>query len=332
MATLSTVNPVEPRLRPSVAKAMLNKVPEVTLYFWVIKVLCTTVGETAADYLNETLGWGLTNTTYVMSAVLAVALVFQFRLRRYVPGVYWLAVVLISIVGTLITDNLTDNFGVSLVTTTIVFAVLLAATFAVWYASERTLSIHTIVTTRREAFYWLAVLFTFALGTAAGDLTAERLAVGYWQSALLFGALIAAVYVAHVRFALNAILAFWIAYILTRPLGASIGDYLSQPRADGGLGLGTTVTSVVFLLTILAVVVFLTITKRDTIESEPAVPAIDGSRSGSHPRRRQQDARDPGARRGRAPARGRRPGRVRRARSQSRAPGIRSHRPGHPRG
>ena len=176
---------------------------------------------------------------------------------------------LISIVGTLITDNLTDNFGVSLVTTTIVFAVLLAATFAVWYASERTLSIHTIVTTRREAFYWLAVLFTFALGTAAGDLTAERLAVGYWQSALLFGALIAAVYVAHVRFALNAILAFWIAYILTRPLGASIGDYLSQPRADGGLGLGTTVTSVVFLLTILAVVVFLTITKRDTIESEP---------------------------------------------------------------
>ena len=275
MATLSTVNPVEPRLRASDARAMLNKVPEVTLYFWVIKVLCTTVGETAADYLNETLGWGLTNTTYVMSAVLAVALVFQFRLRRYVPGVYWLAVVLISIVGTLITDNLTDNFGVSLVTTTIVFAVLLAATFAVWYASERTLSIHTIVTSRREAFYWLAVLFTFALGTAAGDLTAERLAVGYWQSALLFGALIAAVYVAHVRFALNAILAFWIAYILTRPLGASIGDYLSQPRADGGLGLGTTVTSVVFLLTILAVVVFLTITKRDTIESEPLVPAID---------------------------------------------------------
>ena len=165
---------------------------------------------------------------------------FQFRVRRYVPGIYWLAVVLISIVGTLITDNLTDNFGVSLVTTTIVFSVVLAATFAAWYASERTLSIHTIVTTRREAFYWLTVLFTFALGTAAGDLTAERLAIGYWQSALLFGALIAVVYVAHLRLGLNAILAFWIAYILTRPLGASIGDYLSQPRADGGLGLGTT--------------------------------------------------------------------------------------------
>ena len=147
---------------------------------------------------------------------------------------------LISVVGTLITDNLTDNFGVSLVTTTIVFSVVLAATFAAWYASEKTLSIHTIYTTRREAFYWLAVLFTFALGTAAGDLTAERFSVGYWQSALLFGGLIAAVYVAHVRFALNAVLAFWLAYILTRPLGASIGDYLSQLRADGGLGLGTT--------------------------------------------------------------------------------------------
>jgi len=278
MATLSTVNPVDPRLRPSVAKAMLNKVPEVTLYFWVIKVLCTTVGETAADYLNETLGWGLTNTTYVMSAVLAVALLFQFRLRRYVPGVYWLAVVLISIVGTLITDNLTDNFGVSLVTTTIVFAVLLATAFAVWYASERTLSIHTIVTTRREAFYWLAVLFTFALGTAAGDLTAERFGIGYAQSALLFGGAIAIIYVLHRRFALNAVLAFWLAYILTRPLGASIGDYLSQPTADGGRGLGTTVTSAIFLVTIVLVVLYLSITGVDRTENRLVVsgPASGG--------------------------------------------------------
>ena len=265
--------------RPNIARTMLNKVPEITLYFWIIKVLCTTVGETAADYLNTNLNLGLTGTTYVMSGVLAVALFFQFRLRRYVPSAYWLAVVLISVVGTLITDNLTDNFGVSLVTTTIVFSVALAAAFAWWYASERTLSIHSIFTTRREAFYWLAVLVTFALGTAAGDLTAERLAVGYWQSALLFGAMIAVVYVAHVRFALNAILAFWIAYILTRPLGASIGDYLSQTRADGGLGLGTTVTSVIFLLTILAVVVFLTITKRDRIEREPGGDALESSRA-----------------------------------------------------
>jgi uncharacterized membrane-anchored protein len=244
----------------------LNKVPEVTLYFWIIKVLCTTVGETAADYLDANLGLGLSGTTVVMSAFLALALVFQFRLRQYVPSVYWLAVVLISIVGTLITDNLTDNFGVSLVTTTVVFSVALAAVFAAWYASERTLSIHTIVTLRREAFYWLAVLFTFALGTAAGDLTAERLAVGYGKSALLFGALIALVYGLHTRLRLNAVLAFWVAYILTRPLGASIGDYLSQPRADGGLGLGTTVTSAIFLLTILGVVVYLGVTKVDQIE------------------------------------------------------------------
>ena len=194
------------------------------------------------------------------------------------PFVYWLAVVLISIVGTLITDNLTDNFGVSLVITTIVFSIALAVTFLVWYAYERTLSIHTIFTTRREGFYWLAVLFTFALGTAAGDLTAERLGIGYWQSALIFGAMIAAVYVAHVRFALNPILAFWIAYVLTRPLGASIGDYLSQPKDEGGLGLGTTVTSVVFLLTILGIVAFLTVTRRDRIESttESYVPAQPG--------------------------------------------------------
>ena len=258
---------------------MLNKVPEVTLYFWVIKILCTTVGETAADFLNDNLGLGLTTTTWVMSAVLAVALVFQFRLRQYVPSVYWLAVVLISVVGTLITDNLTDNFGISLVTTTVVFSIVLAGTFAVWYASEKTLSIHTIYTTRREAFYWLAVLFTFALGTAAGDLTAERFSVGYWQSAVLFGGLIAAVYVAHVRFALNAVLAFWLAYILTRPLGASIGDYLSQARADGGRGLGTTVTSAIFLLTISAVVAFLTITKRDRIEPAPFAFVSEGSGS-----------------------------------------------------
>ena len=248
---------------------MLNKVPEVTLFFWIIKILATTVGETAADFLNTNLSLGLTGTTFVMTGILIVVLFFQFRLRKYVPGVYWLAVVLISVVGTLITDNLVDNFGVALQTTTILFAVALAATFAVWYASEKTLSIHTIVTTKREGFYWAAVLFTFALGTAAGDLTAEKLAVGYWQSALIFGGLIGVVYLAHAKFKLNAILAFWIAYILTRPLGASIGDYLSQSRDDGGLNLGTTVTSVIFLLTILAVVAYLSITKRDRIELQP---------------------------------------------------------------
>ena len=306
---------------------MLNKVPEVTLYFWIIKVLCTTVGETAADFLNDNLGLGLTKTTFVTGAVLVVALVFQFRVRRYVPGIYWLAVVLISVVGTLITDNLTDNFGVSLVTTTVVFSIVLAAVFAAWYASERTLSIHTIVTTRREAFYWLTVLFTFALGTAAGDLTAERLAVGYWKSALLFAALIGIVYVLHLKAGLNAILAFWIAYILTRPLGASIGDYLSQPRADGGLGLGTTVTSVVFLLTILAVVVYLSVTKVDLIEGEGERRSSSQTRRRRvGPRRHEQAGGDAGARRGCAGAGRNRSGRVPRARPESQPPGLRPRR------
>ena len=173
-------------------------------------------------------------------------------------------------VGTLITDNLTDHFGISLVTTTVVFAVMLAATFGAWYAKEKTLSVHTIYTTRREAFYWSAILFTFALGTAAGDLAAESMHIGYLRSALMFGGMIAAVVVAHRQFKLNGILSFWIAYVLTRPLGASIGDYLSQDRADGGLGLGTVVTSAVFLLTILALVIYLAITRRDVSRVQPA--------------------------------------------------------------
>jgi uncharacterized membrane-anchored protein len=248
--------------RPS-ARTLLNKVPEVTIFFWIIKVLATTVGETAADYLNDNLNLGLTKTTWIMSAVLVAVLAVQFWTRRYVPPVYWLAVVAISIVGTLITDNLTDNLNVALTTTTTVFAIALAATFAIWYASERTLSIHTIVTTKREAFYWLAILFTFALGTAAGDLIAEKFNVGYWKSGLIFGSGIALVYIAWKVFKVNEILAFWIAYVLTRPLGASIGDYLSQAKHDGGLGLGTTRTSFVFLTAILAIVVYLTRTRRD---------------------------------------------------------------------
>ncbi|MEP6713561.1 MAG: hypothetical protein ABJA37_14140, partial [Ferruginibacter sp.] len=244
---------------------ILNKVPQITLYFWIIKILCTTVGETAADFLNEKLNLGLTGTSVVMGLLLIITLFFQFRHNKYVPGIYWLAVVLISIVGTLITDNLTDNLGVSLEITTIVFALALAITFAIWYASEKTLSVHTINTTRRETFYWLAILFTFALGTAAGDLVAESLKLGYLLSAGIFAALIALVFICYKVFKLNAVLAFWLAYILTRPLGASIGDYLSQAHADGGLGLGTVVTSVIFLLAILATVIYLSKTKKDVI-------------------------------------------------------------------
>ncbi|MDH4052174.1 MAG: hypothetical protein OEU93_11385, partial [Rubrivivax sp.] len=208
---------------------MLNKVPEVTLAFWVIKIMATTVGETAADFLNADLGFGLTATSVVVGVLLAAALFVQMRARRYLPSIYWVAVVLISVAGTLITDNITDSFGVPLQLTTIVFAVALAATFAAWYAFERTLSIHTIFTRRREACYWLAILFTFALGTAAGDLLAETMQLGYLASAGIFGGAIALVTAAYYGMRLNAILAFWAAYVLTRPFGASLGDLLSQP-------------------------------------------------------------------------------------------------------
>jgi uncharacterized membrane-anchored protein len=249
-------------------RVMLNKVPEVTVYFWIIKILCTTVGESFADYINETLGFGLTNTTLVFSAALLVAMVVQFRLSKYVPSVYWLAVVLISVVGTLLTDNLTDARGVPLWESTTAFSVLLAAVFGVWYARERTLSIHSIVTVPREAFYWLTVLVTFALGTATGDWTLELTGWSPGASILLPLSLILAVLVAW-KVGAGPVLSFWLAYILTRPLGANIGDYLASPRADGGLGLGTRGTSVLFLGTILLVVIYLTITDKDRTEIAP---------------------------------------------------------------
>src|SRR5690348_858269 len=218
------------RDRGVTARQMLNKVPEVTFYFWVIKVLCTTVGETASDYLSDNVGLGLTKTTYITATMLVATLVFQFAARRYIAGVYWLGIVLISIVGTQITDNLHDNHGVPLTVTTTVFAALLGLTFLGWWLYERTLSIHTIYTTRREGFYWLVVLFTFALGTAGGDLIAERYSLGYTWALLLFVAAIGVVAVLHYGLKLNAVLSFWLAYILTRPLGASTGDLLASPR------------------------------------------------------------------------------------------------------
>ena len=259
--------------RPVTVGTVLSKVPEVTIYFWIIKILATTIGETAADYLSDNLGFGLTGTTWVMAALLAAVLYFQFRAPRYSPPIYWLVVVVLSIVGTLVTDNLTDKYHLALETSTAIFAVALAVTFMAWYRVERTLSIHSVDTPRREAFYWLAILFTFALGTAAGDLIAERYDVGYWKAALLFGASIGLITIAWRYLGLNSILAFWMAYILTRPLGASIGDYLSQPKADGGLGLGTTTTSLVFLTAIAVVVVYLTRTKKDQVGSSGHVTA-----------------------------------------------------------
>jgi uncharacterized membrane-anchored protein len=246
-------------------KNWLVKVPEVTIFFWIIKVLATTVGETFADYLNTTLGLGLNGTTLVTVVFLAVILFLQFRATKYRPSLYWLAVVLISIAGTLFTDNLTDNLGVSLITSSIIFAIVLAMVFFIWYRIEGSLAIHSIYTPRREAFYWGAILFTFALGTATGDLFAERLSLGFGNSLLIFAAAIAVIALGWKMGTLNPVFAFWAIYIITRPLGASIGDLLSQDKKDGGLGIGTTVTSAIFLTTILVLVAYLTASRKDQI-------------------------------------------------------------------
>ncbi len=243
-------------------RTVLNKVPEVTLLFWVIKILSTTVGETAADFLNANVGLGLGATTASMSVLFVAVLIWQVSTRRYVPGVYWLTVVLVSVVGTLFSDNLVDNLGVSLFTSTGLFAGCLALAFTAWYRSEKTLSIHSIVTRKRELFYWAAILFTFALGTSAGDLISEKLALGYVAAALIFGGVIALVTVAYYGLKLNAVLAFWAAYVMTRPFGASIGDLLTASRKDGGFALGTNGTSALFLAVILAVVGWFTLQQR----------------------------------------------------------------------
>jgi uncharacterized membrane-anchored protein len=225
--------------------------------------MAVTMGETAADYLAVQLGFGLTMTSILMTAVLIIALVWQFAQKRYMPAPYWLAVVLISIVGTLITDNLVDNFQVPLTVTTTIFTVLLALTFLVWWRTEGTLSIHTVYTGRREAFYWLAILFTFALGTAAGDLVAEQFSLGYLAAGILFGMIIASLAIGYFFLDLDPILGFWLVYILTRPLGASFGDLLSQPTRYGGLGFGTIATSAIFLALIVCIVIYMSFRNRD---------------------------------------------------------------------
>ena len=247
---------------------MLNKVPEITLIFWVIKIMSTTVGETGADYLAVHVGLGTVLTDAIMACLLAAALFVQMRAPCYVPWRYWLTVVLVSVVGTQITDALTDGLEISLYVSTAVFAVMLWIIFVVWYGVERTLSIHTIVTTRREQFYWWAILFTFALGTAAGDLATEALGLGFNLGVIAFGALIALVAAAYALGA-NPVLTFWIAYILTRPLGASLGDMLAQAREYGGLGFGTVYTSVAFLSVIVALVALLSVRPRGSRDLSP---------------------------------------------------------------
>ena len=252
-------------------KDWLVKVPEVTAFFWIIKVLATTVGETFADFLNRTLGFGLNGTTLVTVGALIVALFFQFKSTRYRPALYWLVVVLISIAGTLFTDNLTDNLNVSLLLSSVIFSVILAGVFIIWHRSEASLAIHSIYTPRREAFYWSAILFTFALGTATGDLFAERLGLGYGLSLLIFAGLIVIISLGWKIKVLNPVFAFWAVYVLTRPLGASTGDLLSQSKKAGGIGLGTTTTSAIFLGVIIGLVFYLTKSKKDTISLENAL-------------------------------------------------------------
>ena len=261
----------------------LNKVPLATLAFWVIKIMSTTVGETGADYLAVNAGFGKGAASAVMASLLVIALVAQLRSRTYTPWIYWLTVVLVSIpspwrrplfaekrailvhftmrnvlflmsvVGTQITDALTDGLGVSLYLSTAIFAVLLAAIFLFWFRAEGTLSILSIDTRRREIFYWSAILCTFALGTAAGDLATEAVGLGFQLGVLVFAVLIAAIVAAR-RLGVNAVLVFWLAYILTRPLGAAFGDLLSQAKTYGGVGLGPMLTSVIFLAVIAGLV------------------------------------------------------------------------------
>src|SRR4051794_11160633 len=256
-------------------RQMLNKVPEVTVWFWIIKILCTTVGESFADYINNTLGFGLTNTMLLFTAVFVVVLAVQMRAKRYIPFPYWLTVVVVSVAGTLYTDMGTDQLHIPLWVSSTVFAVLLAIVFGVWWLREGTLSIHSINTVPREAFYWLTVLVTFALGTATGDWTLELTNWTPAVSVLLPLGLIAAIALLW-KFGANPVLSFWLTYILTRPLGANIGDWLASPKVAVnagdpiGLGLGTFLTSLIFLGAILATVIYLTVTRSDVVETYEA--------------------------------------------------------------
>lgn len=248
---------------------LLNKVPLVTLTFWVVKILSTTVGETGADYLAVHVGVGQVVTDICTLALLTAALIVQLRSKQYVPWKYWLVVVLLSIAGTQITDALTDGLGISLYYSTAGFAAALGVIFATWHAKERTLSITSITTRRRELFYWSAILFTFALGTAAGDLATEAVGLGFMVGAVVFAGLIGAIALAY-RLGAPPVLAFWLAYILTRPLGASLGDLLSHARTYGGFGFGTVLTSAAFLIIIVALVARMTFHDRGLVETTSA--------------------------------------------------------------
>ncbi|MEU6223768.1 hypothetical protein [Streptomyces sp. NPDC047042] len=242
------------------ARHVASKVPEVTVYFWIIKVLTTGMGETASDWLAHL--FGPIPAVGLGGIALVAALVVQFAVRRYVAWIYWTAIVMVSVFGTMAADVLHVGLGVPYALSTPFFMVTLAAVFALWYRSEGTLSIHSIHTRRRETFYWAAVLATFALGTAAGDLTAT-IGFGYLGSAVLYAAAIAVPAVAHRWGSLNAVAAFWAAYVITRPLGASVADWMAVGHARGGLDLGLGPVTLSWTVAILGFVGYLAASRKD---------------------------------------------------------------------
>jgi uncharacterized membrane-anchored protein len=237
-------------------------VPEVTAFFWIVKALTTGMGESTSDFLVHRL---VPEIAVVLGGIgLVIALVIQFSARGYVAWKYWLAVAMVGVFGTMAADVLHVGLGVPYIASTLFYAVVLAGVFVTWQASEKTLSIHSIYTPRREVFYWAAVLATFALGTAAGDLTAVTFGLGYFASGLLFAAVIAVPAIGYWRFGMNSILAFWFAYVVTRPLGASFADWLAVSPERRGLGLGTGPVSLVLAAMIAGFVAYLTVTRKDT--------------------------------------------------------------------
>jgi uncharacterized membrane-anchored protein len=239
-----------------------SKVPEVTALFWVTKVLTTAMGESTSDFLVHRIDPVIAVCLGALG--LAVALALQFFRRTYSTWVYWLAVVMVAVSGTMAADVLHVRFGVPYPVTSTCFAIILTVVFIAWYASERTLSIHSICTRRREVFYWATVMATFALGTAVGDMTAYTLGLGYFTSAVMFAVLIAIPGIAYRWLGLNAIAAFWSAYVLTRPLGASLADWASVPHWRGGLGFGWGPVSVVLAVVIIGMVSYLAVSGKDT--------------------------------------------------------------------
>ncbi len=239
----------------------LLRVPEITAYFWIVKALSTAMGESTSDYLVTTINPVV--AVLVGFVGFAVAMAIQFSMRRYVAWAYWLAVVMVGVFGTMVADVLHVGFGVPYEFSTAVFAVVLALNFVVWRRVEGTLSIHSIDSVRREIFYWVAVIATFALGTAVGDLTAVDLHLGYFLSAIVFAVAIAVPAIGYATRAFNAVFAFWFAYVLTRPLGASVADWLGKPKQVGGLGIGNGVVSLVLTAVIVGVVAYLSVSKVD---------------------------------------------------------------------